>query len=79
MEPQKEVDQPLADLYKDLLKQITEERQQRVEQEKVIGELQRALGRKECVEAARNLVPNAMVPPANQHAEPPPQRRQAPN
>ena len=70
---------------KDLVKQCAEkdrvidesrETEKQWQQEK--EELQRALGRKECLEAARNLVPSDMTPPAGQQANPPPRQRAPP-
>ena len=69
-----------AQIIKDLVKQCADKDHERAEQNKEIERLrkkeeewnqekdkfQRALGRKESVEAARNLVPAPMTPPAGQ-------------
>ena len=55
------VEQQHTDLMKDLMKQY-------IDKERENEELRRALGRKECLDTVRNLVPNAMVPQATQAA-----------
>ena len=73
------------ELMKDLVKQcaekdrvIDESRKAEKQWQQEKEELQRALGRKECLEAARNLVPSDMTPPAGQQANPPPRQRAPP-